>query len=486
MKSRLFMNLLLGSLFFALPCMADTIVFKNFSQLKGEVVQREEGRFRLELERSHSRVWLDQKHIEALIEEPMLSPSVALIQKDQPEEQLSPEEKQNQTYDIIHLKSGVTKEGIILEEAEDSLIFQVLIGDKKSTIGLPLQLIERVERISLQARENLLDEQEWEDNWEQRERLSMAQYPVELIPWGPEEHGWQVQSDHYVIQTNTTAFFAQQIAHRMEQILHAYMKYFSFQDEAQPKTYIIVFKSQEEYDRFSQAFFPPGVNSRGYYLKGGNLLVTWSSREKALADYKDFLCHWNQLDMNKMSRERLRETLSLVKESKQAVTTMEKETFETLYHEGFHDFMVKRYPPPSPMPIWLEEGLAERFELSEITSEQGLVISRVHREYIALLQEFMKRGDLIPLRDLLTSSHENFKAFSDSSKNLVSLYYAESWTLVHYLCQMYPDRVNLVFEQYLKLIQDGVDRVEAFEKLVNMRIDTFEKQWVDYIMRYRI
>jgi tetratricopeptide (TPR) repeat protein len=96
--------------------------------------------------------------------------------------------------------------------------------------------------------------------------------------------------------------------------------------------------------------------------------------------------------------------------------------FHVLYHEYTHAILHLNFPP---LPLWLDEGLAEFFGNTVITDEQ-VDLGKVDLSYLALLQQ----KKLIDLEALLQVDHSSPYY---NEQNRASIFYAESWALVHYL-----------------------------------------------------
>lgn len=106
---------------------------------------------------------------------------------------------------------------------------------------------------------------------------------------------------------------------------------------------------------------------------------------------------------------------------------------EDLRHEITHAYLHSVVPN---LPLWLDEGLAEYFEVGR--GRHGL-----HREHIAQLVEVARtkgwRPDLRRLEQRL------------QSEEMTELEYCESWLWVHFLIESGPDRLELLQNQLARL-----------------------------------
>lgn len=96
--------------------------------------------------------------------------------------------------------------------------------------------------------------------------------------------------------------------------------------------------------------------------------------------------------------------------------------YNTIYHEYYHSLTMPYFPN---LPVWLSEGLAEFYGNTHMgDSEVGM--GQADPDLIAELKE----GGLLPL-DVLFKVDHNSPYYNEENK--ISVFYAESWALTHYL-----------------------------------------------------
>lgn len=124
--------------------------------------------------------------------------------------------------------------------------------------------------------------------------------------------------------------------------------------------------------------------------------------------------------------------------------------YETLYHEYYHTITVPYIPD---LPVWLSEGLAEFYGHTDI-EEKYVGLGQADP---ALLQE-LQNSSLIPLSVLFKVDHDS-PYYNEA--NRTSIFYAESWALVHYL--MFGDRMahKSMLTTYLSALDQGKKQDEA-------------------------
>ncbi len=96
--------------------------------------------------------------------------------------------------------------------------------------------------------------------------------------------------------------------------------------------------------------------------------------------------------------------------------------FATMYHEYYHSLTMPYFPE---LPIWLSEGLADFFGESQVNGTSRQWASRIppHRRVAAQQSSYRST----------CSSTWTLRRPITTRKIRVSVFYAESWALTHYL-----------------------------------------------------
>jgi tetratricopeptide (TPR) repeat protein len=105
--------------------------------------------------------------------------------------------------------------------------------------------------------------------------------------------------------------------------------------------------------------------------------------------------------------------------------TMEEgiEQLDIVYHEYVHLVVNNNI---TNVPLWFNEGLAEYYRTFQITANGTLAtLGKVDADHVLLL-----RDHFIPLADLVKVDHKS-PLYNETARS--SIFYAESWALVHYL-----------------------------------------------------
>src|SRR5512146_2256835 len=127
--------------------------------------------------------------------------------------------------------------------------------------------------------------------------------------------------------------------------------------------------------------------------------------------------------------------------------------FDHIYHEYTH---LQFAADGDWMPLWLNEGLAEFFQNTEIRDKDVLLGEASAYDIL-----YLRQNHTIPLRTLLAVDR-NSPYYHEDNKG--SVFYAESWALTHYL--MITDREKHLhrLQDYLNCVRDREDPVSAAEK----------------------
>jgi tetratricopeptide (TPR) repeat protein len=124
--------------------------------------------------------------------------------------------------------------------------------------------------------------------------------------------------------------------------------------------------------------------------------------------------------------------------------------YSVVYHEYTHLLLSKS---AEWMPLWLNEGLAEFYQNTEI-HEKDVSLGEPSRDDLL----FLRQSRLLPLTTLFTVD-EKSPYYHEENKG--SIFYAESWALTHYI-RVKDRRDNTTrLNQYAELLAQKVDPVTA-------------------------
>ncbi len=127
--------------------------------------------------------------------------------------------------------------------------------------------------------------------------------------------------------------------------------------------------------------------------------------------------------------------------------------FHSLYHEYTHAMLHLNF---TGLPLWLDEGLAEFYGNSRL-SEKESRIGTIDETHLYILQQ----NKLLPIETLLnveqSSPHYN-------EANRASVFYAESWALVHYLMMDPEAQQRQLMKNFLATWDKSGNQIEAAQQ----------------------
>ena len=151
----------------------------------------------------------------------------------------------------------------------------------------------------------------------------------------------------------------------------------------------------------------------------------------------------------------------------------EDERYGIIYHELVH-LMVNN--TVRGVPLWFNEGFAEYYRTLEVGGDgQQVLVGRIHPPHVLLLRE-----QFIPLDQLVAVDHRS-PLYNERAKT--SIFYAESWALVHYLLlgekQRYASKAFLL----LDALVSGTSFSEACQRFLGISATQLQKELRAYLGR---
>jgi tetratricopeptide (TPR) repeat protein len=144
-----------------------------------------------------------------------------------------------------------------------------------------------------------------------------------------------------------------------------------------------------------------------------------------------------------------------------------------IYHEYVHLLVNNTV---SGVPLWLNEGLAEYYRTFQVNdSGDRAFIGRFQQDHVLLLRE-----QFLPLQALVAVDHRS-PLYNESSK--ASIFYAESWALVHYLILGEDQRFAKNTAAFAAALGSGQPLDEAARSALGVTAADLEKGLRRYIGR---
>jgi Tfp pilus assembly protein PilF len=127
--------------------------------------------------------------------------------------------------------------------------------------------------------------------------------------------------------------------------------------------------------------------------------------------------------------------------------------YQIVYHEYTHAIMNLNF---RGLPVWLNEGLAE-FYANSVIRDKDLEVGKASPYHLQTLQQ----EPLIPIGALLTAK-ENSPFYNEA--NHASMFYAESWAIVHYLMLDPEARKRQLLKTFMADCDADGNSVDAAQK----------------------
>jgi hypothetical protein len=416
-------------------------------------------------------------------------------------------------FDVLRLKNGNVLRGMIAEETATEIRFRCVRRNPGSptvviAATIPLDQVDSVERLDAKDREVLARRLQALDPTGKREAVRMEHLRLRQVPWteGGNGPGLAYTSTYFVLTSNAREDIVRRAAVRLEQIYDAYRRYLPPHDKAAKPTTIVLIGSMAEYRAYlarqGRTFLNPA-----FYEVGRNRIVCacdlehlGEELERARKHHADMLeqLKKQEQDVRRQNngrlpdgvRDQLQATRAKIRKANahnaQLFQKATRRLFETLYHEAFHAYLGAFVYPPgkAEVPRWLNEGLAQIFETAVVEAGE-LRVGYADPNRLARLRGADRKGEWLPLPELLRSGPKQFLVAHASDQELSSRHYLFSWALTYYLTF---DRHLLgtpALDRYVHDLTHGADPVKGFRKLVGESPAELEPKWRAYMLALR-
>lgn len=259
--------------------------------------------------------------------------------------------------------------------------------------------------------------------------LSVLLIAQTSVPVAAKDNWLSVRSKNFLLVGNGNEKEIRQVGLRLEQFREVFSYLFPKANFSSPvPTTVIVFKSDSSYRPFK-----PNANLAGYFQPGPDVNYITLTTE----------------------------------------TRGEQDPFSVIFHEYTHLLVNNTV---GNVPIWFNEGLAEYYSSFSITDDQKIMIGKPIGSHVFLLRE----NKMLPLRTLFqVDQHSPY--YNERDKQ--SIFYAESWALIHYLILGKPRLTEL--GRFVKLMDTNMSMEKAFQEAFQVSFEEMEKELREYIKRDR-
>ncbi len=149
----------------------------------------------------------------------------------------------------------------------------------------------------------------------------------------------------------------------------------------------------------------------------------------------------------------------------------DQDPFTIIFHEYTHLLVNTSI---GTVPPWFNEGLAEYYSTLSIDADRKVMVGRPIHRHIMLLRQ----NPLLPLRTLFQVDYKS-PHYNEGHKQ--SLFYAESWALMHYLLTNKNGQRASQMWKFLELMKEGGGVEPAFEKSFETTFEGMENELRQYI-----
>jgi len=152
----------------------------------------------------------------------------------------------------------------------------------------------------------------------------------------------------------------------------------------------------------------------------------------------------------------------------------EQDAYSVIFHEFTHLMVENTFPDA---PVWFNEGLAEYYSTFSISDDQKIVLGSPIANHVFLLRD----SKMLPLKTLFEVDH---KSPHYNEKNKQSIFYAQSWALMHYLI-VGKEGKNEQLGKFMELLRTKMPTEQAFQQAFETSYDVMEKDLREYVRKDR-
>ncbi|MEP6921650.1 MAG: tetratricopeptide repeat protein [bacterium] len=240
-----------------------------------------------------------------------------------------------------------------------------------------------------------------------------------------------VRSKNFFLVGNASEKEIRQVATRLEQFREAFTRLFrNMRFTSSVPTTVVVFESDSAYAPFKVI-----PNTAGYFQPGPDV---------------------NYITLNAEARG-------------------QQDPFNVIFHEYTHLLVNNTI---GDAPTWFNEGLAEYYSTVQVSDEKKVVRGSPISNHVYLLRQ----KKMLPLRTLFQVDHKS-PYYNERDKQ--SVFYAESWALMHYLILGNNGSRAQSIDKFVRLLGSNVPMEQAFRQAFQMTFEELEKELRDYIQHDR-
>jgi tetratricopeptide (TPR) repeat protein len=265
--------------------------------------------------------------------------------------------------------------------------------------------------------------------------LCLGGIALRAIPAGAAKDSWiSVRSRNFTLIGNADEKDIRKVGARLEQFREAVSRVFTRPTRKfTPPITVVVFKDNESYTPFKPLYQGKPSELSGYFQSSNDAIFITLAAD------------WRGTD-----------------------------PYAVIFHEYVH-YLTN--DASAPLPAWLSEGLAEYYSSFEVTGGGKKI--NIGRAIPARVRQ-LREGKFLPFATLLAVNHDSPQYHEGDTK---SLFYAESWALVHYLMAGNNGGRQPQLSQFIGALAEGQSAESAFNQAFQTSAASLELELMNYIRR---
>lgn len=148
--------------------------------------------------------------------------------------------------------------------------------------------------------------------------------------------------------------------------------------------------------------------------------------------------------------------------------------YEMIFHESVHLLVDNRV---RTSPAWFNEGLAEYFSALDFLPEKDKRVVVFGKPILRHITK-LRQNKLLPLATLFEVDRSS-PYYNEREKS--SVFYAQSWALIHYLIHGQAGHRQPQLARFLELLASGTALAQSFQQSFNTDYATLEKELKEYV-----
>ena len=257
--------------------------------------------------------------------------------------------------------------------------------------------------------------------------IAVAAYAV--TPPTPDDRWLQLSTSHFTLFSDAGSRVTRRIAKDLEELRATLASYATADGADSQPTYVYVFRDHEAFAPYNLRYQGRPATASGYFTAAGDasyIAIDADSRLDASA---------------------------------------------IVYHEYLHHFAAHRL---AGLPLWFEEGLSELYQSFRVIGRE-VRLGLPDADHLRRLQA----TPLIPLPVLLAVNHHSALYNEPEDK---TIFYAESWALVHYLL-VGNDQRRGETPRFMALVAAGMPQEDAIAAAFATDLDGLQAELERYVQR---